>query len=86
MPVSAENPQHDHRLPNDEHGGKMAVEHRIVVVDDDSDIGEVIVTTARKLGFHRVGKRIEARIGKRIAELIAAKAVRRADGDRLCAS
>jgi very-short-patch-repair endonuclease len=47
---------------------------------------ELIKTVARKLGFHRVGKRIEARIGKRIADLIAAKVVRRAEGDRLCAS
>ena len=47
---------------------------------------ELIRVVARELGFHRVGKRIAARIGRRIAELIGAKIVRRADGDRLCAS
>lgn len=47
---------------------------------------ELIRATARELGFLRVGKRIEAKIGKRIAAMIGARSVRRADGDRLCAS
>ena len=46
---------------------------------------ELTKAAARDLGFQRVGNRIAARIGRRIAELIAAKVVRRADGDRLCA-
>ena len=47
---------------------------------------ELIRASARELGFQRAGKRIAARIRKRIAELIVARKVRRADGDRLCAS
>jgi hypothetical protein len=47
---------------------------------------ELIKAAARELGFQRVGNRIAARIGRRIAELLAANVVRRADGDRLCAS
>jgi hypothetical protein len=47
---------------------------------------ELIKTAARELGFLRVGRRIAARIGRRVTDLIAARKVRRADGDRLCAS
>ena len=47
---------------------------------------ELIKATARELGFLRVGKRIEARIGRRIADLIVATKVRRADGNRLSVS
>jgi very-short-patch-repair endonuclease len=47
---------------------------------------DLIRATARELGFQRVGKRIEARIGRKITDLIAARTVRRADDDRLCAS
>jgi very-short-patch-repair endonuclease len=47
---------------------------------------ELVRQVARELGFLRAGRRIAARIGRRIADLIAAGRVRRADGDRLCAS
>jgi very-short-patch-repair endonuclease len=47
---------------------------------------ELVRQVARELGFLRAGRRIAARIGRRIADLIAAGRVRRADGGRLCAS
>ena len=60
----------------------LGVLHRYGQTTDE----ELIKAAARELGFKKAGKRIAARIGRRIAELIAAKVVRRADGDRLCAS
>ena len=46
---------------------------------------ELIKSVARELGFLRVGRRIAAKIGRRITDLIAASRVRRADDDRLSA-